>query len=897
MSTGGPPKSAPRSAEKALQAIGTLFLPGDVIEIRALNVDRSPDRYGVIHSGYFVFEAAEEIRRALTSLRDRAEGIYVILNRLNPALLGRAHNRLQGKPKHTTSDSDIIELRWLYIDVDPVRPAGISSSDQEHEAALDRARRIKEFLSGLGWPEPIYADSGNGGHLLYRLPVLAIEEGKRLVILCLKALSARFSDATVMVDESTSNPARLCKLYGTTARKGDPMPDRPHRVARILEEPETLVPVAVEALEALASEISGGTAAAASGPCGRTQAGQRSETNSFDLQQWIQKSGLDVARSEPWNGGTRWILRACPWNSEHRNQSAYIVQLPSGAISAGCHHNGCRDRDWHALRDLVEPSWRDRRRAEVQGAAVGSAWDLPMPFDQFNLPAFPIDAFPNWLRDFISAEATATQTPVDLGAMLALSAVGAACAKKVRVDVREGYSEPLNVFTVSALPPGNRKSAVFAAIVQPLEDYERTEARRTAAEVAQRQTEHKIQESRLKRLQEQAVATTGDKTRALTAEAAELAAELAAVPVLVPTRCLADDCTPEKLAGLLRDQGGRIAVMSPEGDVFDLMAGRYSANGTANFGVYLKGHAGDAIRIDRVGRAPQFVDQPALTLGLAVQPDVIRGLAKPGFRGRGLLARFLYSLPASTLGYRDPNPPAVMAYTARAYSENLRSILSLPFKQTDQGAGPYLLRIDTPGQEILQKFSAWIEPQLHEFGELGRMTDWGGKIVGAVVRIAGILHMAEYGETGFPWDFAVSADTIERAIRIGRYLIPHAKAAFAEMGADEAVAKAKAILRWIEHERLDSFSRRDVHQGMRGMFKRAAETEPPLAILLERCFIRRQPEAGTGAAGRPASPRYEVNPRWARSADVGSHPSSNFEDCEYFEKACENGPDRAVKIA
>src|ERR1035438_8437255 len=91
--------------------------------------------------------------------------------------------------------------------------------------------------------------------------------------------------------------------------------------------------------------------------------------------------------------------------------------------------------------------------------------------------------------------------------------------------------------------------------------------------------------------------------------------------------------------------------------------------------------------------------------------------------------------------------------------------------------------------------SAWLEPQLSEFGELGRMTDWGGKIVGATVRIAGLLHMADLAGADSPWTLPIPLATIERAISLAMYLIPHAKAAFAEMGADEIIEKAKAILR------------------------------------------------------------------------------------------------------
>ena len=867
---------APAKFDKALTAIGALFEPGDVIEIRALNVDRTPSFGGSTYSGYFEFGAADAITKALHQLNGRAEGIYVVLNRLNPALLARAKNRLQVKPKNTTTDADIIKWRWLYLDCDPIRAAGISATDAEHDAALQRAREIREFLAAHGWPEPIYCDSGNGGHLLFLLPDLDLDRAGTLVKACLKALAHRFSDRFVGVDESTSNASRICKLYGTQTRKGDPLPDRPHRYACILEEPDRIHPVDIAALEALASEVLDGGLAA------NQEARSLRRGVGFDIDGWLAGSGVQVVKGpESYRGGRRWTLAACPFNPQHRGP--VVIELAGGALIYKCLHQSCSEKNWQAFRELVEPSGRPNRQGA--GAAENwmesDPWYPPIPFHQFDLPAFPTEALPGWLRAFVEAEATATQTPPDLAALLALSVVAASCAKRVVVQVKGGYCEPVNIFTVTALPPGNRKTAIFAAVTRPLEEYERSEAKRTAGELAQAKTAYKIKESCLKRLQEQAATATGKKREDLTREAGALAAELADTVAAVPTRCIVDDCTSEKLAGLLRDQGGRIAVMSAEGDVFDLMAGRYSAKTTSNFGVYLKGHAGDPLRVDRVGRPPEFVLQPALTVGLAVQPDVIRGLAqKPEFRGRGLLARFLYALPTSLLGRRDINPPPAPETVLSDYHDKVLALLHLPSAMDQNGDPcPHTLTLDAAGAARLQRFEAWLEPQLSEFGELGRMTDWGGKIVGAVVRIAGLLHMTDLVGTGDPWRVPISEATLERAIGVGMYLIPHAKAAFAEMGADESVENAKAILRWIEHKGLESFTKRDVHQGTRGTFKRAADVDAPLAVLVERGFVRQRQETSTGGPGRHPSPTYEVNPRWVRQ-NRGCERDGNSEDCE-----------------
>jgi hypothetical protein len=203
------PAAADHPFTEPLRAVGTLFERGDVIEIRALVVGRTGDHAGYTHSGYFNFENGDAIARAIRSVDGRAEGVYVTLNRVNPELLARSNNQLRARPKNTTTDADVVDFRWLYIDADAIRPAGISATDAEHNAALDRIQKIRAYLDERGWPEPVQADSGNGGHLLYRLPHLDLTFAAELVKRCLRALSVIFSDSVVKIDEATASS--LCQ--------------------------------------------------------------------------------------------------------------------------------------------------------------------------------------------------------------------------------------------------------------------------------------------------------------------------------------------------------------------------------------------------------------------------------------------------------------------------------------------------------------------------------------------------------------------------------------------------------------------------------------------------------------------------------------------------------------
>jgi replicative DNA helicase len=288
----------------------------------------------------------------------------------------------------------------------------------------------------------------------------------------------------------------------------------------------------------------------------------------------------------------------------------------------------------------------------------GRGWELPVPFGAIGeVSAFPVEVLPGWLGEYVAGVATATQTPPDLAGMLALAVLATVAAGAVEVEPRSGWREPLCLFVAVGMDAGTRKSSVFSAMTRPVADFEREQAAAALPGITEKAV--------LRRIADQAAATAeaaagkapAGKQEEARAEAIARAAEAASLVVPPLPRWLVDDATPEALAGLLATYGG-IALLSPEGDVFDQMAGRYNQSSGPNLGVYLKGHAGDLLKVDRRGRPPEYVERPCLTIGLAVQPEVLRGLAsRPGFGGRGLLARFLYSLPPSLVGHRQPGTP------------------------------------------------------------------------------------------------------------------------------------------------------------------------------------------------------------------------------------------------
>ncbi len=223
--------------------------PGGVVELRAL--DAVSAQWAAPHTiaGYFT----ELPRLAAAAAGLQARGVYLTLNPVAPALLSRALNRVKDcrKGDPLTGDADVVRRRWLPVDLDAVRPSGISATDAEHALALARAREVADWLAAQGWPAPVLADSGNGAHLLYRVDLPAADGGA--VRDALAALAHRFTDALVRVDAENYNPARIWKLYGTLVRKGDATADRPHRLSRVLAAPAEPAVVDAALLAALAA--------------------------------------------------------------------------------------------------------------------------------------------------------------------------------------------------------------------------------------------------------------------------------------------------------------------------------------------------------------------------------------------------------------------------------------------------------------------------------------------------------------------------------------------------------------------------------------------------------------------------------------------------------------------
>ena len=538
-------------------------------------------------------------------------------------------------------------------------------------------------------------------------------------------------------------------------------------------------------------------------------------------------------------------------------ESLKVVELPSlphkGDVSDWIKQGGTREN----LIELIKQTAEWTPPAEIPSAdkneqAASDEWPEIIPLNQFdNLPFFPADTLPAWCADMVESVAHVCQVDKGLPASVCLGALSACLGRKSMVTMGT-HSEPLNLFLISILEPGNRKSAVVSLLTEPLYRLQSEIAESMADEIRRAVNENKIREARLKKLQTKAAETDNEGERRQAAQAAEtLLKEIADNPVPKPPIYIKDgDISPEKLGDLMADNGERLAIISAEGGSFSIMEGLYS-EGRPNLDIYLKGHAGDAWSCDRLGREGKSMMNPALTVCLAVQGDVVQEIGKnKRFRGRGLLARFLYTKCRPMVGYRARQTDKIPDSVIHEYARNIKTLLDLPDSIDSLTLAP-------DAQDLWNMVYNVFEEEMQPGSGMQFIKDWGSKLPGAVARIAGLLHCAEHGRNAY--QTPISVNIVDAAARIGHYFESHAQATFGYMGEDKSITAAKLILEYLLQHRPNDFKGRAILQN-KSALKSMDEVNPGLKILEERGYIRRRFIESAGP-GRPEAAAYEVNPK------------------------------------
>lgn len=482
--------------------------------------------------------------------------------------------------------------------------------------------------------------------------------------------------------------------------------------------------------------------------------------------------------------------------------------------------------------------------------------EAPTPLDRNNaLPDFPVDALPTSVARMVRAIAEATQTDPGMAGTVALGTLAAAAGGYVEVEPRPNYREPVQLWACPIALPGERKSSVCEAMVSPLREVERDLAQTAHIDIEQQRIRKDVAERAAEKARKDAgnadAESRADKLSAAMAAAAECdAIEVPSVP-----RIIADDATPEAMTSLLAEQGGSLAIISPEGGVFTAIAGRYDKS--SDLSPWLKAHAGDSIRVDRKGRETEFIPRPALTMAIMIQPGMLAAAGQNrSFHDSGLLARFLFAWPTSMVGRRNVDPEPLDDDVRASYGGLLTGLTKNLRARTEL----LVLTLDPAADAARLEFARQVEGRLADGADLAHIRSWASKIVGASIRISGLLHVAQSDAQ------EITGREMRDAITLAEYFIDHALRVFDGManGNDEREL-ARRILDLIYRkgaERFSTFTERQlITAASRSWMPDSDTARRGLQILLDFGWIEAlSVEERAEKRGRKPSPSYRVHP-------------------------------------
>lgn len=418
-------------------------------------------------------------------------------------------------------------------------------------------------------------------------------------------------------------------------------------------------------------------------------------------------------------------------------------------------------------------------------------WDSIISLDERELLPFPIDVFPDSIKNYVLEVSEATQTPVDMAGVIALSVLALSMQRKYEIEGKHDWIEPLNIYAMVVAEPSERKSAVINQMIKVIHSFEMNY--NEAHSLEREKSEIEFQNLIAKRNK---LVKDVEKGKATQTELDEVITKINGFKRIHKLVLTVDDATPEVLATKLKEQNESLSIFSSEGGIFDIISGAYSK--IVNIDILLKSYSGDFVRVDRIGRESISLKKPKLTILLMVQPRVLENiLNNPIFTGRGLNARFLYSIPKSKVGTRKLTTIEIEAKTKADFYELINSILNEDATFTDT------ITLSDDAYKELENYHDSFELRLKN--DLKYISAWAGKLVGNILRISGLLTRAkgikydeflndgtidnsEYGR------YIVQKDTMLDAIKLGDYFLDHALYAFDLLGLDSVKKNAKKII-------------------------------------------------------------------------------------------------------
>lgn len=478
-------------------------------------------------------------------------------------------------------------------------------------------------------------------------------------------------------------------------------------------------------------------------------------------------------------------------------------------------------------------------------------WDEIIPLDDVVLPAFPIDALPDVLKNYVSDVAESTQTPIDMAGVASLALMSIAMQPRYKVIGKADWEEQLSLYCMIVAEPSDRKSAVFNQIIKVIQSFEAEYNEHHSIDVLKSQEEHSSLEKKYKK------ATKDFESGKITKdEYDEAFRKYSTHKVIKPISLTLDDVTSESSTNEIESQDGCIALVSSEGGIFDIISGSYT--NFPNIDIFLKGYSGDFIKVSRIGRPSLYVKNPRLTILLTVQPKVLEKVVNNGtFTGRGLSARFLYSVPKSLVGTRKFETKPIDFDNKKMFSDLIHEILKEPKTST------IYISLSNDAYSLLKDYYESFELRLAT--DLKDMGGWAGKLVGNILRISALITRARNikydaflytpsSDDSSEW--IVQKEDMESSIKLGNYFLEHARYAFDFMDDNTTRKQALNFFEKLKAKKVSEISFREASRMSKFMNKKENATAV-INLLTDYGYLREK--QGTSRAHNKGT-IYEVNP-------------------------------------
>lgn len=509
------------------------------------------------------------------------------------------------------------------------------------------------------------------------------------------------------------------------------------------------------------------------------------------------------------------------------------------------------------LMSIAKPyassAFRDIRDENSENQEI--KWDKLIPLDKIQILEFPIEAFPPVISEYLEALSINTQTSPEMAGILILGVLAVCSQGKYKVKIHSNYSEQLSLYVTAVAEPAELKSAVINAVTAPIKDYQSSYNKEHKIEIAQSISTYNRLKKRVEELEKDfAKGKVSDEEVNFEIE------EIEKFQVKYHLKLFTDNATTEKLVDIMDKQGGKISVISSEGGILKNFGSGY-AKGEINIDPYLKAHDGDSISFDRVNRPSNYIENPALSMIITTQPKRInKFIQNEDYRESGLVARFLIVFCKSNIGRRNVNPPNIPQSIEDSYYNLIIEMLRRKASNVDI----------TLSEENFQKyleFKSIVENKLPD--EWHFMRDFGGKVAGTMLRIAGLLHCAKNEK---PETQKIAVQTINKAIDIINCVSSHIQKAYQCGGVNEEIEGAKYVLKRINSLNKIELKKQELYQACKGRIKGSEELDVYVGFLEKNNYLKKIIEY----TGNRPSEKIILNPENLSLISLNSNKNINL---------------------